>query len=164
MEPAVITCQTCRRDCDPDEETMTKLDGFDQCEECREMCPNCGEHITDDTIKTYGKVVHWRDYVLDGKLTTMHADCAAYTFLCYLHPHYDIDHTTRGEIAAVVEPHYAEALVLVKYPEAVCIERNGWFYIFKRMAVREPFHASNIIDFGRTEREAWLDSCKEVAA
>jgi hypothetical protein len=162
LEYTLLTCATCSRDCNADDETMTRLDDDYQCEECRESCPCCGEWITDETIKMYGKVVHWRDYVLDGKLVTMHCDCAASTFLTYLNPNFDDDYTTRGEIAAAVEPHYAEALVQAKYRDAVCIGRNGWFYIFKRMAVTPHFTASNIVDFGRSEREAWINAGKEV--
>jgi hypothetical protein len=110
LEYTQLTCATCSRDVNADEEDMTRLDDDWQCRECLQMCPGCMEHITDITIKTYGVVVNWRDYIFDGKRVTMHCDCAATTFLTYLDPHYDLDHTTREEIAAMVESHTAKAV------------------------------------------------------
>jgi hypothetical protein len=111
LEYTLLTCGTCSRDCNADAEEMTKLDGDWQCEDCRKTCPCCGEWITDHTMPLYGgKVVHWRDYILDGKLVTLHADCAVITFMQYLDPTFDEDYTTREEIAAMVESHTAKAV------------------------------------------------------
>lgn len=161
LEYTRVMCETCMRDCNADDQTMTKLDGGWQCEECREFCGgNCGEYLTDKTVAIAGPVVHFRDYVYDGKLVAAHASCAADTFLTYLDPDYSYDHTTKGEIAVLIAPHFAQARVLVHWPEAVCIQRNGWFYVCKRMGL--DILKSNVIAYGRTEKEAWFDAGLEL--
>lgn len=98
-----IECETCRRECYPEEQQMTKLNGFDQCEDCRKVCAgDCGEFIADETIAIGGPLVHFRDYLWDGKLVAAHASCAAITLLGYIDPSLDYDRSTREEIADAV--------------------------------------------------------------
>ena len=102
-DKTTLECFTCRRECDPEEETITELDGYPQCEVCRESCYGCCEWITDATIATFGPVVCFRDWPRDGKLTAAHAQCAAEYILYDLDRDFDYDHSTREEIAAMVE-------------------------------------------------------------
>ena len=100
-----LECFTCRRECDPEAETMTTLDGYPQCEECREICDGgCGEWITDETIAVLGPMVCFRDYVMDGRLTRSHAQCAATTLMTYRDEDFNYDHTSREAIAEMVQP------------------------------------------------------------
>jgi len=97
-------CAVCRSECDRYDEEPITLDGELVCPECREMCGgNCGEYLTDDSIRIGGPVVHFRDWALSGKLQTAHASCGAETILSYLIEDFSYDHTTREEIAAVFE-------------------------------------------------------------
>lgn len=102
--PPLLECDACHREFDPEEEMHIILDGQPWCEECRELCGgNCGEYLKDDTVASCGPVVHYRDWVYDGKLVAAHASCAAETILGYYIHGFDYDHTTREEVAAVFE-------------------------------------------------------------
>ena len=102
-EAGLIECGTCRIECDPNEETITELDGEPQCGACRESCEGCGDWLTDETVALLGPVVHYRDYVYNGRLTPAHAQCAADILMVYLDKSFDYDHSTREEIAAMVQ-------------------------------------------------------------
>jgi hypothetical protein len=103
-EPAtILTCAQCFQECNPEDETMTTLDGKDQCEGCRSRCGAfCEEYITDETIEQFGPVVRFRDYAKAGKLVHAHAECAGLTLIGYMGIRLP-EWATREEIAAVVE-------------------------------------------------------------
>jgi|GEM_PF-3852396 len=157
------TCSQCFEELDAIDDRPTVLNAELVCPSCRRMCEGCGEWLSDESIEVSGPIVRFRDWLSQGKLVSQHAECAAETFMGYLDQHYSYDHTTRGEIAALVEPHYAAALVWVAYPDAVCVKRNGWFYVLKSPVL--DFHQANIIGYGRTdEGNAWIGAAKNLKA
>jgi hypothetical protein len=164
LEYTLKTCETCLRDCNADDEDMTELDGGPQCSDCRVLCDGyCGEYITDETVKVSGPLVKFRDYLDDGKLAIAHAECAALLILTNMGSPIDltIEEPTREQVAEIVEVHTATAYVMVRFPMATCAKYRDWFYILKTCMVFN-FHQSNVIGYGRTEREAWIDSAKEI--
>lgn len=101
----LVECATCRAECDPEEEDMTELYGDPQCTDCRKLCAgNCGEFLTDDSIKGHGPLVRYRDVAYSGQLVSAHAMCAADTLLGYMIEDFSYDHTTREEIAVAFAP------------------------------------------------------------
>lgn len=156
-------CAVCRSECDRYDEKPIRLDGEDVCPACRELCDgNCGEYLTDETIASCGPVVHFRDWVVRGQLRHSHASCAADTLLTYMDPAFDYDHSTREEIASAVELHTAQAVVLEHFENAQCIPAaDGWFQIVKQIPV---YWKGDIIEDGRSEREAWIDASVAVRA
>jgi hypothetical protein len=107
-----IECATCRRECDPLDEEMSKLNGYNLCPECRELCAgDCGEYLTDETVAIGGPIVHYRDYIYDGKLVHAHASCAALTLLGYIDRDLD-DWSTREQIAHAVACTHEMAVAL----------------------------------------------------
>lgn len=105
-------CAVCltERDIDYEDEPII-LGGEKVCGECRQLCDgNCGEYLTDDSIRIGGPIVHYRDWALNGQLQTSHASCAAETILRYFDHEFDYDHSTRQEITAMVELNSAQAV------------------------------------------------------
>ena len=106
-------CDVCLCLCDYFDEKPIILDGEEVCPECREMCSgNCGEFLTDETIRCGGPIVHFRDFALNGKLSTMHASCAAETMMMYMDREFDYDHTTREQVAEIVARNSVQAVAV----------------------------------------------------
>lgn len=103
-----VDCGTCLREFDPEEEMVIKLNKEYVCEECRELCAGgCGEYLSDESVAIHETVVHFRDYIYDGKLVAAHAICASIVLLGYFD--LDYDHSTREEIAAVLNTEVSHA-------------------------------------------------------
>lgn len=103
---SIYECTVCltERDTDYEAEPVV-LEGEKVCAECRQLCDgNCGEYLTDESIRVGGPIVHFRDcWALSGQLQAAHASCAAETILRYLIEDYSYDHTPREEVTAVFE-------------------------------------------------------------
>lgn len=105
----IICCGTCREEYEPLGE-VHELNGQPICIDCVEMCDGyCGELLLDSTIKTFGPVVTFRDWLSNGKLLTAHAECAAeYIVALIASPNYYDGDATREEIADIIHAYQLE--------------------------------------------------------
>ncbi len=92
MRRSFYECSVCRAESlDPDETPRHKVTPFVQagqvqlradvvCQECVELCPFCGEYVTDEFARL-GVGVRFRDWTDEGRLTPIyHAFCAGEAF------------------------------------------------------------------------------------